>query len=170
MFLWGVMVTLLMIAIGIIGFAKLGLVNFRADTHPSAMESQFAMAAVDASTDRHAPKTANPLEATEETIHSGAVLYRDNCSVCHGDPTNTEATLGTRFYPPAPQFFNAREMDMMEDPQAFYIIQHGIRWTGMPAHQGILDDTQIWEVISFLTHMHQLPASAQQEFKKRDAK
>ena len=165
-FLCGMVATLVVIVIGIVAFAELGLLNFRADIQPSEAESKFAMSAVDASTDRHAPETKNPLEATEETVHAGAVLYRDNCSGCHGDPANPEATLGSRFYPPAPQFFHELHMDMMEDNQTFYIVQHGIRWTGMPGQEGVLNDTQVWQIVAFLSHMHLLPASAQQEFKK----
>ncbi len=93
-FLWGVLATLVVIVAGIVAFAELGFVNFRADIQPSEAESKFAMSAVDASTDRHAPETKNPLEPTEETVHAGAVLYRDNCSGCHGDPANPEANAG----------------------------------------------------------------------------
>ncbi len=93
-FLCGMIATLVVIVIGLVAFAELGFLNFRADIQPSEAESKFAMSAVDASTDRHAPETKNPLEATEETVHAGAV-YRDNCSGCHGDPENPEATLGS---------------------------------------------------------------------------
>jgi len=68
-FLWGMVATLAVIVAGIVAFAELGFVNFRADIQPSEAESRFAMSAVDASTDRHAPETKNPLEPTEETVH-----------------------------------------------------------------------------------------------------
>ncbi len=165
-FLWGVLATLAVIAAGIVAVAELGFVNFRADIQPSEAESKFAMSAVDASTDRHAPEAKNPLEPTEEAVRAGAALYRDNCSGCHGDPANPEATLGSRFYPPAPQFFHEVHMDMMEDNQTFYIVKHGIRWTGMPGQEGVLSDTQVWQIVAFFSRMHVLPASAQQEFKK----
>jgi mono/diheme cytochrome c family protein len=165
-FLWGMIITLVLIVGAIAAFAELGYVNFRADVVPSAAESKFAMSAVDASTDRHAPQAKNPLDPSEEMVRAGAALYRDSCSGCHGDPVNTVATLGNRFYPPAPQFFHETEMDMMGDNQSFYIIQHGIRWTGMPGQQGVLNDTQTWQIVTFLSRMHVLPASAVQEFKK----
>jgi mono/diheme cytochrome c family protein len=161
-----VVATVVVIVAGIVAFAQLGFVNIRADIQPSEVESKFAMSAVDASADRHAPETKNPLEPTEETVHAGAVLYRNNCSGCHGDPANPEATLGGRFYPPAPQFFHESHMDMMEDNQTFYIVRHGIRWTGMPGQESVLSDTQVWQIVMFLSRMHLLPASAEQEFKK----
>ncbi len=165
-FLWGILITLMLIVGAIIAVAELGYVNFRADAQPSAAEAKFAMSAVDASTDRHASDTKNPIQPTDENVNAGAVLYRNNCSGCHGDPVNTVATLGGRFYPPAPQFFHEVEMDMMGDSQSFYIIQHGIRWTGMPGQQGVLNDTQIWQIVTFLSRMHVLPDSAKQVFTK----
>jgi mono/diheme cytochrome c family protein len=165
-FLWGVLLTLIVIVGGGIAIAELGYLNFRADAQPSAVESKFAMSAVDASTDRHAPEGKSPLLATDDAAHAGAMLYRDNCSGCHGDPANTVATLGDRFYPPAPQFFHETQMDMMGDTQTFYIVQHGIRWTGMPGQQGALSDNQVWQIVAFLSRMHTLPDAARQEFKK----
>jgi mono/diheme cytochrome c family protein len=165
-FLLGMVATLVVIVAGLVAFAELGFVDFRADIQPSEAESKFAMSAVDASTDRHALETKNPLEPTEETVQAGAVLYRDNCSGCHGDPANPEATLGGRFYPPAPQFFHELHMDMMGDNQTFYIVQHGIRWTGMPGQEGVLSDTQVWQIVAFFSRMHVLPASAREVFKK----
>ena len=59
-FLWGILITLVLIVGAIVAVAELGYVNFRADAQPSAAEAKFAMSAVDASTDRHATDTKNP--------------------------------------------------------------------------------------------------------------
>jgi hypothetical protein len=53
-FLLGVIVTILCIVLGGYFFMKQGYVDFSADQPPSSTERHFAMAAVDASTDRHA--------------------------------------------------------------------------------------------------------------------
>ena len=45
----------------------------------------------------------------------------------------------------------------MPDNQNFYIIQHGIRLTGMPAWAQSLSDRQIWQLTTFLKHMNKLP-------------
>src|SRR5487761_289476 len=37
--------------------------------------------------------------------------------------------------------------------QNFYIIQHGIRLSGMPAWKQSLSDQQIWQLTTFLSHM-----------------
>jgi hypothetical protein len=40
-------------------------------------------------------------------------------------------------YPPAPQF-NTEMADMPEN-QNFYILEHGVRWTAMPARKGVFN-------------------------------
>jgi thiosulfate dehydrogenase len=166
-FLAGVFVTLaILLAVAIVA-ARTGLVNFKADQPPSALETKFAMSAVDASTERHAPKITNPIQPTTENLLAGARLYRDDCAVCHGDPVHPESSLGHGFNPPVPQFM--KDMPDMPEHENFYIIQHGIRWTGMPAWKDLLNDRQTWQLVMFLSHMDKLPTSVQEEFHKNPA-
>ncbi len=60
-FLSGVIVTILVIFLGGYLYVKQGYMDFSADQSPSSAETHFAMAAVDASTDRHAGNQKNPL-------------------------------------------------------------------------------------------------------------
>jgi len=121
----------------------------------------LAMAAVDASTDRHAGDHKNPLQPTDENVVAGTVLYRNHCAGCHGTPSNPDSQFGHSFNPPVPQFF--KEGSDMADNQSFYIIQHGIRWSGMPAWNKTLNENQTWEIVTFLSHLEKLPPAAQKE-------
>jgi mono/diheme cytochrome c family protein len=163
-FLAGVIVTLLVIVLGGYLILRRGYINFNADESPSSFEKKIAMQASDASTDRHAPDVKNPLPQTDETLLAGARIYRDHCAGCHGDPVHPDLVLGHSFNPPAPQFMS--DMADMPDNQNFYIIQHGIRWTGMPAWKNTLNDTQTWQVVTFLANTEKLPAAVVEEFKK----
>ena len=58
------------------------------------------------------------------------------------------------------------DMADMPDHQNFYIIQHGIRWTGMPAWKNTLNDTETWQVVTFLGNTEKLPPAVVDEFKK----
>ena len=51
----------------------------------------------------------------------------------------------------------------MADNQTFYIIQHGIRWSGMPAWSKTLSENQTWQIVTFLSHLEKLPPAAQKE-------
>jgi mono/diheme cytochrome c family protein len=160
-FLSGVVVTVLIIIIGGYLYAKQGYMDFSADQKPSSAETHFAMAAVDASTDRHAGNQKNPLQPTDENIGAATVLYRNHCAGCHGTPSNPDSQFGHSFNPPVPQFF--KEGSDMADNQTFYIIQHGIRWSGMPAWSKTLSENQTWQIVTFLSHLEKLPPAAQKE-------
>jgi mono/diheme cytochrome c family protein len=158
-FVLGILFTL--IALAAIGWwcVKHGSVDFGADQRPSYLEEKVAMEAVDASTDRRAGDAKNPVEPTEANVTAGAQLYIDHCAGCHGVPSNPDSTFARSFNPPAPEFF--KDAPDMSDNQNFYIIQHGIRWTGMPAWGKTLSDTQIWTLCAFLDNTEKLPAGAQ---------
>ena len=122
------------------------------------------MAAVDASTDRHAPDQKNPLPADEELSSRALSSIVNHCAGCHGTPANPDSQFGRSFNPPVPQFF--KEGSDMADNQNFYIIQHGIRWTGMPAWNKTLNETQIWQLVTFLSHIEKFPPAALKELEQ----
>lgn len=157
-FIFGIMFTIIAILIGGFLLVKQGRVNFEADQPLSATERRMAMTAVDASIDRHAPDTKNPIQATNENLLAGANIYMNNCAGCHGLPSNPNSQFGHSFYPPVPQFF--KNSPDMPDNQNFYVVNHGTRWTGMPSWGKTLSESQIWMVVTFLGHIEKLPPAA----------
>ena len=141
---------------------KRGYVNLSADQKPGAMEDHFAMTAVDASLERRVIQRANPVAATDDNLVAGARLYLDHCAGCHGVPLNPDSSFARSFYPPVPEFFS--DPPDMSENQNFYIIQHGVRWTGMPAWNGTLTEPQIWQIVTFLSHIQKLPPAVQSVF------
>src|SRR5580658_5471792 len=162
-FVFGVLAIILAVALGML-FALLGFVNMRADMPPSKLETHLAGHSMDASVARDAPKIANPVSAGEANLVAGARLYREHCTLCHGDPAHPKSPLAGTLNPPAPQFVD--DMADMPENQNFYILQHGIRWTGMPGWKNVLSEQQIWQTVTFLSHMRDLPASAKHVFEE----
>ncbi len=57
--------------------------------------------------------------------------FANACAVCHGAPGQKPAPVMQAATPPAPDLaVNAREWT---DKQLFWILQHGVKYTGMPA-------------------------------------
>jgi thiosulfate dehydrogenase len=160
-FIFGIVTMLLILALGLL-FALLGFVSMRADNPPSKMETTLATHAMDASVARAAPKLTNPVAADETNLVAGARLYSEHCTLCHGDPAHSKSPLADSLNPPAPQFTN--DMADMPENQNFYIIQHGIRWTAMPGWKNVLSEQQSWQLVTLLSHMHDLPPAAKQVF------
>jgi thiosulfate dehydrogenase len=157
-FILGFIVSIVVVGAGLYMYVKKGYLSFDADQEPTSFEEHTAMAAVDAATDKRAPDVKNPVQATEENLVAGATLYVNNCAGCHGTPSNPDSTFGHSFNPAVPAFF--KDAPDMAENQNFYIIQHGIRWTGMPAWNKTLNETQTWQIVTFLSNIEKLPPAA----------
>ena len=162
-FLLGVVVTLLVMILGGLGFAMLGFFPTAANVEPPHLEQHLAMAAVDASMERHAPRVTNPLMPNDQNLIDGMKLYTMNCALCHGALDRKPSALAASFYPPPPNLVS----DPPDDPEwhIFYTIRTGIRYTGMPAWNKTLPEPDMWKVTMFLSHMDKLPPAVQEYWK-----
>ena len=86
---------------------------------------------------------------------AGMTIYQANCASCHGDAHRPHGVLADALYPRAPQFIE--DAPDMPENQNFYIIQHGIRLSGMPAWKQALNEQEMWRVTAFLSQMDKLP-------------
>jgi len=160
-FIFGIVTMIVILALGVL-CALMGFVSMRADNPPSKVETALAGRAMDASVARAAPKLTNPVAADETNLVAGARLYSEHCTLCHGDPAYPKSALADSLNPPSPQFID--EPADMPDNHNFYIIQHGIRWTAMPGWKNVLSEQQTWQLVTFLSHMRDLPPAAKQVF------
>ncbi len=161
-FILGVLITIVALIGGGLFVAETGRVDMRADVPPPQFERHIAGGAMDASADRNAPKVTNPLPPTSDNLIAGAKVYLDHCALCHGDPVRPHSPLEESFYPRPPQFMS--DAADMGDQDNYYITQHGIRWSGMPAWKDVLSDQDIWEVVTFIGHMNNLPLDVKAVF------
>jgi mono/diheme cytochrome c family protein len=153
-FLIGFVTAVLVLSAVGFGYVRLGFVDPRADVPTDWLESKIAMPSLDAAVDRHAGELQNPLQATDANLIAGMKIYQADCASCHGDSQRPHSLLAEAFYPRAPQF--VEDPADMPESQNFYIIQHGIRLSGMPGWKQALRDEQIWQVTTFLSHMDKL--------------
>lgn len=162
-FLLGVIFTLLVVILGGLGFAMLGFFPTAANLEPPHLERRFAMGALDASMERHAPRVTNPLMPNDQNIEDGMKLYTMNCALCHGGLDRKPSALATSFYPPPPNLIS----DPPDDPEwhIFYAIRTGVRYTGMPAWDKALSEQDIWKITMLLSHIDKLPPGAQEFWK-----
>ncbi len=49
--------------------------------------------------------------------------------------------------------------------QNFYIIQHGIRMSGMPGWKNVMSEREMWQLTGFLEQMHNLSADVSNQWK-----
>jgi thiosulfate dehydrogenase len=114
---------------------------------------------------REAPQYP-PIPLTEENLVAGAHVYVEQCALCHG-LHGEKTSIGARMYPIAASLWErksvADEVGVSGDPvgETYWKIANGLRLSGMPAYQGVLTDTQIWQVSLLLANASKpLPPAA----------
>uniref|UniRef100_E6PXW9 Cytochrome c domain-containing protein n=1 Tax=mine drainage metagenome TaxID=410659 RepID=E6PXW9_9ZZZZ len=162
-FILGFALGIIVVLLGMFVYVRFGFADPRADIPVGALETELAMPALDAAVDRRAPEVQNPIQPTEDNLLSGMKIYQANCASCHGDIQHPEGVLANALYPRSPQFI--KDAPDMPENQNFYIVQHGIRLSGMPAWKDALSANQIWQVTTFLSHLDKLPPSVSEEWK-----
>jgi len=167
-FVIGIVFTLVLLCLGGFIFTSRGYMSISADAQPGMLETYLATRALDASIERHAMKSSNPVPETDDNLSAGMIGYTMNCAGCHGSLDRKESKLGSAFYPPAPNLAT----DALGDPQwqTYYVIKNGIRYTGMPAWGKVLDDETIWKITSFLSRLDDLPPAVKQQMPARAPK
>jgi mono/diheme cytochrome c family protein len=158
-FIIGVLVTLLVIFAGFYLTVKFGLFPIGADNPPGAYEKRIASMALDTYVDKHAPKQQNPTEINSANLIVGVQEYEEHCALCHGSYNQRISPMSSKFNPPVPQLLRRPSHD--PDENFFWITKHGIRLTAMPSWDGILEDDEIWKIVTFLKQQDKLPPDVQ---------
>lgn len=159
-FIFGVVLTLVVIFGGLYLFVAGGKFPVGADNPPGPYERKLANMAMDEYVDKHAPAQANPFQPTADNLMVGAMEYEEHCAMCHGGAKSRISPMRTKFNPPVPQLINHIPRD--EDAHLWWVTKHGIRLTGMPSWDGVLSDDEIWKVIAFVKNSDKLPPEVQQ--------
>lgn len=144
-------------------YVRFGFVNPRADVAENSIEEGIAMPALDASIGRRAPEGKNPFQSTNENLMAGMKMYQTNCASCHGDIQHPDGVFAEALYPRAPLF--VKDAPDMPENENFYIIEHGVRLSGMPAWDRILTEKQAWQITAFLSNMDKLSPDLSAQWK-----
>lgn len=164
-FILGVVLTLLALAGAGYAVLSTGTVPANADAKPGWFENWAAGTSLRATLEREAPKDPNPVPLNDANLIAGIQLFAEHCAICHGNAKGAASPLAQGEYPEPPQLATDGVED---DPEGwtYWKVAHGIRWSGMPAWKGRLDDKQIWTLALFLKHMDKLPPAAEAAWQK----
>jgi mono/diheme cytochrome c family protein len=126
---------------------------------PMFMERKMANRSLDAHIDK-ANVPAPPIQASEDNYVAAAKLYKDNCAGCHGLPNLPPPAISESMYPKATLIFKGKGVTDDPPQESYWKVKNGIRLTGMPTFNNILNDTQLWQLALFVAHADKLPDSA----------
>jgi mono/diheme cytochrome c family protein len=140
--------------LGVIG-AMLGalLQGCTADKKPSQEETGLANAAKDVAIPLEAGKMTNPQPDTAEVASQGQEVFLGSCAQCHGADAHGDTDVGRNMYPPAMDL-SSSHVQHWNDAELFWIIQNGVRLTGMPAWKSNISADDTWKLARYI---HSLP-------------
>lgn len=101
----------------------------------------------------------NPLPENEQTVKEGRELFLRSCAICHGADGHARTTIGRGMYPPAMDL-TSPHVQHWKDAELFWIVQNGVRLTGMPSWKATLSPSDIWELADFIHDLPRLDAHA----------
>jgi mono/diheme cytochrome c family protein len=95
----------------------------------------------------------NPLLLTQDNLMAGKEAFSHYCVACHGmDGQNTGVPFADAMSPPVPSL-SSKEIQSYTDGQLKWVIDNGIKPSGMPGSKGILSDDEIWATVLFIRHL-----------------
>jgi mono/diheme cytochrome c family protein len=166
-FIVGVLFTLVVLVAGALLYLRLGFAEVRADIPASRFESALMHSAVHASVRRRAPEMPNPVPATDENLIAGGKFYLEGCAGCHGTPGKPDESSDS-LYPRIPQL--PTEGTEYSEAQIFWIVKHGIRYSGMFANGKFNSDEKMWTMAAYIKRIKELPPHVREELSKPAAK
>ena len=149
--------------------------GFSARERPSAIEQWVARRARSMAAPNGAKDLANPVPNSPEVLAEARAHWADHCAGCHANNGSGDTEMGKRMYPPAPDMRLA-DTQQMTDGELFFIIQNGVRMTGMPAWSGGSgsqnnhDEQDSWKLVRFVRHLPQVTAQEDREMQSLNPK
>lgn len=120
---------------------------------PSKAETALANMAKDLVIPMEAGKHTNPMPVNEKVVREGQQIYLQSCALCHSTDGHGDTNLGRSMNPPAMDL-TSPHVQHWNDAELFWIIQNGVRLTGMPSWKSTVSETDTWKLVSFI---HNLP-------------
>jgi mono/diheme cytochrome c family protein len=120
---------------------------------PSAVEAYLGRSVRNMSIPKTARRMQNPMTASPENLLEAQRHFADHCASCHGNDGSGATEMGRKLYPPAPDM-SLPATQNLTDGELYYIIENGVRFTGMPAWgAGGPNDHDTWHLVLFIRHL-----------------
>jgi len=150
---------LTVLVIGVVTGAYIVTTGVSARPDPGALEARTARTIRTLAIRPRVRGVTNPVPATDAVIMEGMEHFADHCAVCHGNDGSGNTEMGRGLYPRAPDM-RLPATQNLSDAELFYIIENGVRLTGMPgwATGTKAGETSSWHLVHFIRHLPKLTA------------
>jgi mono/diheme cytochrome c family protein len=143
-----------------------------ARAQPSALETAMAAVMRKLAMPSSARDAKNAVANSPEVLRDARLHFADHCAICHGNDGSGDTGLGRGMYPKPPDLRTAQTQNR-SDGEIFWIIENGVRLTGMPAfgdsgEHGNGQDS--WKLVHFIRHLPALTVEERIEMEKYNPK
>jgi hypothetical protein len=139
-------------------YMKIAMLGFSARAEPSRIESLLAAYARHTAMPSSAKTLKNPVRFSSEDELRAMAHFADHCAVCHANNGSGQTMFGQGMYPKPPDLRLAKTQ-RMTDGELFYVVENGIRMSGMPAFGGADTAGDSWKLVYFIRYLPQLTSA-----------
>ena len=164
-------VALLAVAFGIVISVLHDGLSARAT--PTRLEAVLARNARHLAIPSNARLAQNPVLESPEDLREARLHFADHCAICHANDGSGHSDIGDGLYPKPPDLRLAQTQNLT-DGELFWIIENGVRFTGMPAfstnggnHGGGQDS---WKLVHIIRHLPHLTVAERLEMERYNPK
>jgi len=138
---------------------------------PGSTETTIARKLRSAAIPDRAKKTGNPIRVTSDVLEAGMAHFADHCASCHGNDGGADTEMARGLYPKVPDM-RKPDTQGLSDGELFYIIENGVRLTGMPAWgTGTPEGAEAsWALVHFIRHLPDLTDAELEKMKAMNPK
>ena len=138
-------------------FFYLRVTGLDARGQPYRLEAQLARALRSVAIPEAQRARANPLPHNEANVTAGMEHFADHCASCHANDGSGDTEMGRNLWPKAPDM-RAVPTQQLTDGELFYIIEHGVRFTGMPGWSTgtVAGEESSWQLVHFVRELPHL--------------
>ena len=123
---------------------------------PTATERVLARATRRWATPFRGRAAINPAPFSPDVWAESRAHFADHCAACHANDGSGQTEIGQRFYPKVPDMRLPATQELT-DGELYWIIENGVRLTGMPAWgTGGDNDLDTWELVHFIRRLNDL--------------
>lgn len=168
---WNLILLLLVLVAGLAIGAGLSMLHNGLSAHatPTAMEAILARNARHLAIPANARHEHNPVTASNVNLQEAMAHFADHCAPCHGNDGSGDTLYGKGLYPKPPDLRLA-ETQKLSDGELFWIIENGIRFTGMPGFAPTHGPQDDWKLVLFIRHLPQLTMEERAEMERDNPK
>jgi len=165
--LLAIVIVVALIAVAVVSVLHDGL-SSRAK--PTALETMMAREVRHMAIPASARSIQNPVAETPENLRDARLHFADHCAICHANDGSGDTLVGRNLYPKPPDL-RREETQKLADGELFWIIENGVRFTGMPAFGGAHGSEQdSWKLVRLIRHLPQLTEEERMEMERYNPK